>query len=172
MGSINKNARRTIAASGATDGAISLCSHRSLQSKAVRVPLSNTGRDLGTVSLALPDSQHNGTFDKYEVEHLEPLPDLSPLRTKAQNTQKWQLTRRVVEYRKGQIIWSCNSIAQPEDGRGFKALITKKTSGYHSPQVDRKHCGTDAIYTESLKIARSRSWTGLVSSYSARNLIY
>lgn len=172
MGSIYEKARLTIAASGAPDSTCGLFSDRSPLPKAVRIPCLNNIRELQAAFLVLPDTKHNGTFDRYKNDSSLSLPDLSPLNSRAWITQEFQLSRRIVHYRKGLMIWSCNSVAQAENGREFDALVINKTSRSDSFQWERESFGTDSLFSQHLKSARSSFWTALVSSYCKRNLTY
>lgn len=46
-------------------------------------------------------------------------PDMGPLATRAWATQEWLLSRRMIFYTAGSLVWSCKAISQPETGASF-----------------------------------------------------
>lgn len=170
MGLIYENARLTIAASGAGDGTRGCFLGRQAPTECVGLPQFDEVGDTGSVFLTIRDAS-KGKDGRY-LDSIEN-PDLSPLSSRAWITQEWQLSRRLVHYRNGQMIWCCNSIAQGEDGREFGKLLHNKTSRTDALQkFSRGNYGTEEAFLNDRKFSRTQFWTTLVSNYRSRDLTF
>ena len=131
MGLVYENACLTIAASHASDSSQGCFFERSKQqNQAIELPYINpTGQRAG--SMFAVAMQNN---------YAEISPEFGPLAVRAWATQEWLLSRRMIFYTKGSLVWSCKFITQRETGGSF-----------HST-------------------ARNPKWKFIVEKYSARLL--
>ena len=108
MGSIYERADLTIAASHSPDSWYGLFLPRSA-SPTVELPHFLEDQQTSTkVFATVRREQRDDTF-----------PELGPLSKRAWATQEWLLSRRIVFYTNGQLIWSCKSHTQRETGEKF-----------------------------------------------------
>ncbi|KAH8656244.1 heterokaryon incompatibility protein-domain-containing protein [Tricladium varicosporioides] len=132
MGSIYEKAELTIAASHSSDSWQGLFLPRSESTPAVELPNFFQGEQtsIGVFATVRRD-QVNDTF-----------PEHGPLSKRGWATQEWLLSRRIVFYTNGQIIWSCKTITQRETGEKFYS------------------------------IARDSKWKSIIEQYSDRQLTH
>jgi Heterokaryon incompatibility protein (HET) len=130
MGLVYERARLTIAASHA---------HNSTEGCFLDRPYPPPPVELEYIR----DEKHLGSmFVQKSADRADYSPDLGPLSKRAWITQEWTLSRRVIFYTKGRLVWMCKSFVGDETGR--KARIGAKQS----------------------------SWEDIVYYYSARELTY
>lgn len=131
MGLVYENACLTIAASHASDSSQGCFFERPRQkNQAVELPYINSTGDLAGSMFAI-SMQNN---------YAEISPEFGSLAIRAWATQEWLLSRRMIFYTKGSLVWSCKYITQRETGGSF-----------HST-------------------ARNPKWKFIVEKYSARLL--
>ncbi|KAH7390966.1 heterokaryon incompatibility protein-domain-containing protein [Phaeosphaeria sp. MPI-PUGE-AT-0046c] len=130
MGDIYQHSDLTIAASHAAD-----CSQPCFFS-----------RPAPARTVELPDAySHDQTKESIYAsvlasDYVAISPESGPLASRAWATQEWLLSRRMIFYTEGSLVWSCKTISQRETGASF-----------HST-------------------ARNPRWKNLVEKYSARQL--
>ena len=148
MGSVYSNAELTIAATGASDGTKGLFLQRPEMEKPVRIPY----RD-GTIHLAMPTPRSTGEIDN------------SPLDARASITQEWLLSSRVLHFTEAQMVWSCVSTTESEDGRRMYTT---------EPERLRELLAWSGIgpleELEASEMHEDRAY--IVQSYCSRNLTY
>ena len=132
MGDVYQHARLTIAASHASDSSQSCFFPRQPLPPAVTLPYR-------TASGQIEGHMYASVVSK-EYDSISP--EFGPLAFRAWATQEWLLSRRMVFYTEGSLVWSCKTITQRETGASF-----------HST-------------------ARNAKWKNLVEKYSARNLTH
>lgn len=132
MGAVYENARLTIAASHAVDCSQPCFFPRDPPPPSVELPY------------ITPTNQHNGSIFATHMpqDYASIAPESSPLDARAWATQEWLLSRRMIFYTAGAVVWSCKSISQRETGGSF-----------HST-------------------ARNTRWKAIIEKYSARLLTY
>lgn len=129
MGDVYQHARLTIAASHATD------SNQPCFFPREPVPQA--------VALASPDSTtaYDGVYVTSMPTDYTPIsPEFGALAYRAWATQEWLLSRRMLFYTAGHLVWSCKTITQRETGASFHDT------------------------------ARNPRWKNIVEKYSARQL--
>ena len=135
MGSIYEKSQLTIAAAGAPDGSFGCFMERPELSPAVELHnISEHGERTG------------GIFVSMKCMKGDTHPDYSPLNERAWITQEWLLSRRIVYYTKGQMVWSCKKKSQGEDHERLR-LVARIT-------------------------ADKLNWTDLVGNFCARKLTF
>lgn len=130
MGLIYESARLTIAASHAADCSQGCFFERPQEQEAIELPHINSRGELAGSIFATVMRNDYTTIS----------PEFGPLATRAWATQEWLLSRRMIFYAEGCIVWSCKVITQRETGGSF-----------HST-------------------ARNPRWKFIVEKYSARSL--
>lgn len=132
MGTIYENAQLTIAASHASDSNQPCFFPRLSPPASVELPyITRTGEHQGSMyATHMP------------VDYAPITPESSALDCRAWATQEWLLSRRMIFYTAGSLVWSCKSISQRETGGSF-----------HST-------------------ARNFRWKAIVEKYSARSLTH
>ncbi|KAF8852863.1 HET-domain-containing protein [Acephala macrosclerotiorum] len=132
MGSIYERAELTIAASHSPDSWHGLFLPRSASPPIVELPQFFKGERASTRVFA--------TIRRDQVDDI--FPEHGSLSKRAWATQEWLLSRRMVFYTNGQIIWSCKTLTQRETGEKF-----------HST-------------------ARNPKWKNVIEQYSERQLTH
>lgn len=132
MGAVYENARLTIAASHASDCSQPCFFPREPPPPSVELPyITSTGQYDGSIfATHMPQ------------DYASIAPESSPLDARAWATQEWLLSRRMIFYTAGAVVWSCKTISQRETGGSF-----------HST-------------------ARNTRWKAIIEKYSARLLTY
>jgi hypothetical protein len=130
MGDVYQHAHLTIAASHASDSSQSLFFPREAPSRVVELPhVTAHGQVDGSIFASVLAKQYDSTS-----------PEFGALAFRAWATQEWLLSRRMLFYTAGSLVWSCKTTSQRETGASF-----------HST-------------------ARNARWKNLVEKYSARGL--
>lgn len=130
MGAVYENARLTIAASHASDSSQSCFPPRPTVPGIIELPhVTQTGKHAGSIFATRMPSDYTSIT-----------PDGSALDHRAWATQEWLLSRRMIFYTAGSVVWSCKSLCQLETGGSF-----------HST-------------------ARNSRWKAIIEKYSARDL--
>lgn len=130
MGDVYQHARLTIAASHAADSNQSLFFPREAPTRVVELPhVTADGHVDGSIFASLLAKHYDSTS-----------PEFGALAFRAWATQEWLLSRRMLFYTAGSLVWSCKIISQRETGASF-----------HST-------------------ARNARWKNLAEKYSARDL--
>ena len=171
MGLIYENAKFTISASGAADGTEG-CFMDQPSMKTVNIPYMVGSSIQSTASLAIPYLSQTEASGKTSFLADLDSPNLKPLSNRAWVTQEWELSRRIIHFRRGMMIWNCRTTACGEDNRFVRSLLVDKTSEHHAMQAQRKMFPTEELYNKLLRLARSRTWRALVEDYSSRNLTF
>ena len=171
MGLIYENAKFTISAAGAADGTEG-CFMSRPSMNAVNIPYMDGMSMQSTACLAIPNSSQTEASGKTSILADLDFPDLRPLSSRAWVTQEWELSRRMVHFRRGIMIWKCRTTACGEDNRCVRSLLFDKISEHYSMQTRRETFPTEELYSKELKVARSRTWRALVEDYSSRNLTF
>lgn len=135
MGSIYEKSQLTIAAAGAPDGSFGCFMERPELSPAVEV-----------LNISKHGERAGGIFVSVKSMKGDTHPDYSPLNERAWITQEWLLSRRIVYYTKGQMVWSCKKKSEGEDHERLR-LVARIT-------------------------ADKPNWTDLVGNYCARKLTF
>ena len=171
MGLIYENAKFTISASGAADGT-ERCFMDQPSMNTVNIPYMVGSSIQSTACLAIPYlSQTEASGKTSFLADLES-PNLKPLSSRAWVTQEWELSRRIVHFRRGMMIWNCRTTACGEDNRSVRSLLVDKISEHHAMQAQREMFPTEELYSKVLRLARSRTWRALIEDYSSRNLTF
>ncbi|OAQ58510.2 heterokaryon incompatibility protein [Pochonia chlamydosporia 170] len=137
MGSIYEHAHLTVAASHAEDAWVGFLSTKQAQLQSIELP--------GFfVSVSSPDDKETPrVFASVRTEQAgDVFPEFGVLNKRAWATQEWLLSRRIVFYTAGQLLWSCKRITQRETG---------------------ERC---------FSISRNTHWKSVVEQYSDRTLTY
>jgi hypothetical protein len=130
MGQVYQHAHLTIAASHAADSTQTCFSARPASAPAVELPcISAHGHAEGSMYASV-----------LSTDYVSISPESGALASRAWATQEWLLSRRMIFYTAGSLVWSCKTISQRETGASF-----------HST-------------------ARNPRWKNLVEKYSARQL--
>jgi hypothetical protein len=130
MGDVYQHARLTIAASHATNSTQSCFFSRPESAPAVELPcISAIGQPDGSMYASVLTSDYASIS-----------PESGALAFRAWATQEWLLSRRMIFYTEGSLVWSCKTVSQRETGASF-----------HST-------------------ARNQRWKNLIEKYSARQL--
>lgn len=116
MGSIYKKSQLTIAAAGASEGSFGCFMERPELSPAVE--LSNISKH---------KKRARGIFVSVKSMKSDTHPDYSPLNERACVTQEWLISRRIVYFTKGQMVWSCKKKSQGEDHKHL-SLVARITA--------------------------------------------
>ncbi|KAH7357570.1 heterokaryon incompatibility protein-domain-containing protein, partial [Pyrenochaeta sp. MPI-SDFR-AT-0127] len=136
MGNVYQHARLTIAASHAADSAQPCFVTRPPPAPAVELPnVTAAGNIEGSIFASLlPD------------DYAAISPDSGALAYRAWATQEWLLSRRMVFYTTGSLVWSCLAISQRETGASFHAttrnvrwknIVEKYSARLLTQQTDR-----------------------------------
>jgi hypothetical protein len=136
MSDVYQNARLTIAASHATDTSQPCFFARPPQPFAVELPhISRNGETDGSIYATLSPA-----------DYADICPDSGPLANRAWATQEWLLSRRMIFYTAGSLVWSCKAITQWETGASFhstarnprwKIIVEKYSARLLTHQSDR-----------------------------------
>jgi hypothetical protein len=130
MGEVYQHAHLTIAASHAVDSTRTCFPARPASAPAVELPcISACGQADGSMYASV-----------LSADYVSISPESGALAFRAWATQEWLLSRRMLFYTAGSLVWSCKTISQRETGASF-----------HST-------------------ARNSRWKNLVEKYSARQL--
>ncbi|KAJ6441437.1 fungal specific transcription factor domain-containing protein [Purpureocillium lavendulum] len=107
MGSIYEMADLTLAACHAADSSEGMFTSRPFRNPVVELPnfLEGSASGQGRVFASVRRETVEDTFPEY-----------GPLNRRAWSTQEWLLSRRMVFYTKGTIMWSCKEITERENG--------------------------------------------------------
>ncbi|KAF2713680.1 HET-domain-containing protein, partial [Pleomassaria siparia CBS 279.74] len=109
MGSVYENARLTIAASHTPDSSQHCFFPRPQPQAPIELRhISRTGENDGSI-FASP----------MPTDYAPISPEDGPLATRAWATQEWLLSRRMLFYTDGALVWSCKTISQRETGGTF-----------------------------------------------------
>lgn len=130
MGAVYENARLTIAASHASDSSQPCFFNRPQMPASVEIPYISSTGERGASIFAAP----------MPIDYVPISPEDGPLASRAWATQEWLLSRRIIFYTAGCLVWSCKIISQRETGGSF-----------HST-------------------ARNAKWKAIIEKYSARAL--
>lgn len=136
MGDVYQHARLTIAASHASDSSEPCFFTRPPPLPAVELShISSNGRTDGTICASLLPSDYAAIS-----------PEFGPLAYRAWASQEWLLSRRMVFYTAGSLVWSCKAISQRETGASFhstarnprwKNIVEKYSARLLTKQTDR-----------------------------------
>lgn len=136
MGDVYQHARLTIAASHAADSSQPCFFTRPPLLPAVELThISASGDAEGSIFASLMPADYTAIS-----------PDLAPLAYRAWATQEWLLSRRMIFYTAGSLVWSCKAISQRETGASFhtaarnvrwKNIVEKYSSRLLTMQSDR-----------------------------------
>jgi hypothetical protein len=133
MGSIFENAEVTLAASHSMDSRQGFLHQRPVEPPPVHLPSFVVDGDAPAATV-LATLRYEGIHDTF--------PEHGILNERAWATQEWLLSRRIVFFTKGAIVWSCKEITQRETG---------------------ERC---------YNISRNLAWTVVVERYSERKLTF
>lgn len=137
MGDVYQHARLTIAASHASDS--------SQPCFFPRPPL-QPSVELEAHINANGDTEHGIFATLLPTDYTAISPEFGPLASRAWATQEWLLSRRMIFYTSGNIVWSCKTITQRETGASFhdtarnprwKNIVEKYSSRALTLQTDR-----------------------------------
>jgi hypothetical protein len=159
MGDVYKFARITIAASHASDSSQGCFYERPELPLAIELPIPYKRRELeGSIFATAMQS-----------EYADISPEFGVLASRAWATQEWLLSRRMIFYTRGCVVWSCKVITQRETGGSFhttarnpkwKFIVEKYSARLLTNSADRI-IALEGVRREFQKSTNDTYWFGI-----------
>jgi len=156
MGNVYRDAYITLAATGATDSSQGLFLPRPEQPEAVPISF-EPGKPDNFVYAALHAAERYGGLDN------------SPLEMRAWITQEWILSRRVLHFTEAQLVYSCCTMSEAEDGQPAGSSQSEYLRTTLVPSANTAHENSENDRMDDYFL---EDWLFIVEGYCSRTLTY
>ncbi|KAF2493969.1 HET-domain-containing protein, partial [Lophium mytilinum] len=172
MGDVYESARLTIAASHASDSSQGCFYERPELPEAVELSIAYRSRDGELSGSVFATAMHS--------DYADISPEFGVLASRAWATQEWLLSRRMIFYTRGCIVWSCKVITQRETGGSFhttarnpkwKFIVEKYSARFLTNAGDRL-IALEGLRREIQKRTKDTYWFGIWKNATPDQLLW